>query len=277
MSPDNSNENYAQNASANSSSDKISLSDKKILIAIIIFLLVVISALTFFFIASKRKNGNGSPPPSNNRQATASPTGKTTATPVDDINEDTGSGANSNSTPTPTPRHQFFLLTSTNSLDGYLGSDHSSDTTADIQIGRNATTYVRGFVSFDITAFPTGVTIDEAVLRLYQNSVIGIPYSLLGNLTVDHIDYGDSLEKSDFNPSRFYINCGDISTDKSIGWKELVVTDYVKDDILKNKIHSQFRLRFSSESLGHEVWVSFESGDNFLNTTNLPQLSIKYR
>ena len=145
-----------------------------------------------------------------------------------------------------------------------------------IQIGRNATLTERGFVSFDISSIPSGKVIDEANLRLYQGEVVGTPYSSLGSLILDHLDYGDSLGNEDLNASPVSSNIGTLTSNATVEWKDLIVTNALKADISSGRSRSQYRLRFTTEATGADAWARFESADNYMSTGNRPQLVVKY-
>src|SRR5438477_6921840 len=57
----------------------------------------------------------------------------------------------------------------------------------------------RQFYSFDISSIPSTATVTSATLRLFQAFTMGQPYSQLGNVLVDHLDYGLSLDGTDYN------------------------------------------------------------------------------
>ncbi|HUD19915.1 MAG TPA: DNRLRE domain-containing protein [Patescibacteria group bacterium] len=182
-------------------------------------------------------------------------------------------------TPTPTPSTQTQTITSQASLDGYESSDGSGSTTGDIQAGRNNALTMRGFVSFPLNSIPTGVTIDQATIRLYQKSVDGNPYSALGNLVLDHLNYA-TLDNSDYDNSSEIIlsNFATLSSSAATGeWREADVSDRVRDDITNHRSNSQYRLRFSTETVGgggSGDFAHFEAADTGSNT--IPQLFIRY-
>lgn len=181
-------------------------------------------------------------------------------------------------TPTPVPTEEQTLK-STSSLDGFRSSNAGGNATIEVRSGRNENLITRGFVSFDLTALPSGITVEKATLKLYQTSIIGNPYGVGGNLKVDHLDYGDSLANDDYNRASLSSNIGTLSSNANVEWKELEVTDRVRDDLNNSRIRSQFRLHFTTENIGGDVtgdFAYFESGDNSTGTSNLPQLVIRY-
>jgi len=240
----------------------------RLLLPLFIILVLVIGAGAFFIGSQKaRQTPSPSPSPLASPEASIepSPTGSPTPTPK----------ATKTPTPTPTPSIQTKTINSTASLDGWRASNNGGNTTWYIEIGRNATLTSRGYVSFDLGSIPSGATITEATLRLYQKTVVGTPYS--GNsVVVDHVDYGSSLGPEDYALTPLASAIGTLTNNASIEWKDLGVTSYVKSDISASRTRSQFRIRFLTEATGTDAWARFESGDNYIGTGNLPQLVVKY-
>jgi len=247
-----------------------------IVIAIVVFLLVGGGA--FYFGTKNKEGGEPSPTPTPNLTSTPTLEPETSGSPT--VTKAPSKTPTPKPTPTPTPTatpaSQTMTITGTASLDGWRASNNGGNTTWYIQIGRNATLTERGFASFDISSIPSGKTIDEATLRLYQGEVVGSPYSSLGSLIVDHLDYGDSLGTEDLNASATTSNIGTLTSNATVEWKDLLVTNPLKADISSGRSRSQFRLRFTSEATGSDAWARFESGDNYLSTGNRPQLVVKY-
>ena len=137
---------------------------------------------------------------------------------------------------------------------------------------------MRGFLSFDLSSLPSGTTVKKATLRIYQKSVTGTPYTGANSLIVDHLDYGDSLEAADYDRSALSSNIGTLTQNSAIEWKDLAVTDSIKNDLSAGRTRSQFRIRFSQETDGDgsEDIAYFESQENYFGTGNTPQLVIEY-
>jgi hypothetical protein len=130
---------------------------------------------------------------------------------------------------------------------------------------------MRSYVSFDISGLPD--TVYAASLQLYQfesegNSVNGAFPDSLGNCLVDHIDFGDSLETTDWtkgdsgNPSTLSCQYGLISSSPDTGWRQLDVTSCIRADKTAGRARSQFRVRFPRESDvdGLDDCLKFHSG-----------------
>lgn len=196
--------------------------------------------------------------------ATPTPTPTPTATP----------------TPTPTPTSQTSALNSTASLDGFRSSNGGGNATVEIRAGRNVNLVTRGFASFDLGSLPSGITIEQATLRLYQTSIIGNPYGVGGGaIKVDHMDYGGTLENSDYGLAALSTNFATLSTSATVGWKEVDVTDAARNDLTAGRTRSQYRIHLTTESIGGDVtgdFAYFESADNSVGTGNTPQLVVRY-
>jgi hypothetical protein len=261
----------------NKSSSPESSPSKKgpIIYAAVLLLLLVGGGAFYFGFKGRSSSEEPSPTPTATETATPEPTGKEES-PTPTKKPTPTPKPTATPTPTPTPTSQSMTLTATASLDGWRASNGGGNNSWYIQIGRNATLTERGFVSFDISSIPSGKTIDEATLRLYQKEVVGTPYSSLGSLIVDHLDYGDSLGSEDLSAGAITSNIGTLTSNASIEWKDLIVTNALKADISASRSRSQYRLRFTTESTGADAWARFESGDNYMGSGNLPQLVVKY-
>jgi hypothetical protein len=175
-------------------------------------------------------------------------------------------------------------LRSMQALDGWVRSDRNSQTTGtpiagDLDAVPIATgNGYRVFYSFDLTALPPGGTIGSATLRLYQESVQGNPYGELGNVVVDHLDYGAALDSADFDAPALTSNIGTLSSNANLEYKSLVVTSRVLADIAAGRPRSQFRIRFSGNdgnNDGSNDNATFTDGEWLLG--NYPKLQVTFR
>lgn len=211
--------------------------------------------------------------PTPTKKPTRTPTPKPTETPTPQPTE----APAPTSTPKPTEEQ---TITSNAGLDGFRSSNGGGNASLDVRAGRNVNLTTRGFVSFDLSSLPSGIAIEKATLKLYQTGKTGNPYGVGGSLLVDHIDYGDSLGDDDFDRGPLASNIGTISGNDTVEWKSLEVTDRVKDDLANGRGRSQFRLRFTTESVGGDAtgdFAHFESGNNSEGTGNIAQLVIVFR
>jgi len=210
---------------------------------------------------------SSSPEPTFKPTSTPKPTAKPTATPKP------------SPTATPTPVTQSTTINSTASLDGFRSSNNGGNDTLDIRAGRNSTLTTRGFITFDLPDSVKGKTIVSAKLRVYQYDIKGAPYTAGGSLTVDSLDYGASLDSADYSASAAISTTATLTNNPTLEWKDADVTTALKADLAAGHARAQFRLRFSTESTGGDVTGDFAHfySSNAGNTTNRPQLEIKYQ
>jgi hypothetical protein len=182
---------------------------------------------------------------------------------------------------------QTVTLAGTDTLDGWVRSPDGNSASlggtwvivGDIFSGGVTYTY-RGFYSFDISAIPAGSSVASATLRLHQISVIGSPYSELGNVVVDHVDYGAALSGlEDFSVPALASGVGTLSTDATLGLRTLSVTARVQADVTAGRARSQFRLRFSPTEAsddGNSDFAQFADA-GYVIAAEVPQLEVRYR
>jgi DNA-binding beta-propeller fold protein YncE len=137
--------------------------------------------------------------------------------------------------------------------------------------------------SFDIADIPASATIASAILRLYQCEVQGLPYTSLGNVIVDQMNYGDVFDPfgSAYSGGAVALNIGTLSTTASLGYRSLSVTARVQSDLSASRERSQYRLLFSTQDFdfdGNDDFVQFTDAEDSLcagTTTNKPpQLAV---
>lgn len=248
---------------------------KPIIIGILVFILILIAINVFFFFRFRQPS----------KPAEASPTPTAVLSPTPEVSPTPPPTPTRRPTPTPTPTPtpvpiEEQTLNSTSALDGFRSSNGAGNATVDVRSGRNVNLITRGFVSFDLASLPSGITVEKATLRIYQTSIIGNPYGVGGNLLVDHLDYGDSLGDDDYNRSSLSSNIGTLSSNATVEWKELEITDRLRNDLTSGRSRSQYRLHFTTETIGGDVtgdFAKFESGENSQGTGNLPKLVVRFR
>jgi hypothetical protein len=134
----------------------------------------------------------------------------------------------------------------------------------------------RGFVSFDIGSIPPGATIISATLRMYQEAVNGRPYADLGNIMVDHIDYGSTLDGADYSLLALKEAIGTISNNAALEFKILDVTESLQDDMDHGRTRSQYRLLFPTQTDNDSVEdAAFFTSANIGGHT--PELVVTYQ
>jgi hypothetical protein len=116
----------------------------------------------------------------------------------------------------------------------------------------------RQFFSFDLSAVPPGSLVSSAVVRLDAFVVVGAPFTTLGSVLVDHLDYG-TLDFGDFGARALTEGLGPIASGPSLGAKTLDVTSAVGLDVARGRTRSQFRLRFSPVESDNDTQNDFVS------------------
>jgi hypothetical protein len=179
-----------------------------------------------------------------------------------------------------------LTIVSTAALDGFVISDSTGSAggggplVGDFDAVAPGKTY-RTLYSFDITAFPAGAVLDSARLRLFLAAHTTTPFTELGNVIVDHVDYGATFEGSDYYAGALQSNIGVIATDTIRGYKSLGVSSSVQADLTAARTRTQFRLRFSTtdgNNDGTNDYVQF--GDAELSccaVDSVPQLKVYFR
>lgn len=261
---------------------------KKPLIALVIIVGILLLSGSYWLGSQRGGEVQPSPTPlpSSPPSATPTPLGgapkppKTTATASPTTVKPTP-GATPIASPvaTPAPTTQTKTISAYSALDGFRSSNGGGNAGVDIRAGRNVNLVTRGFVSFDLSGVPAGATVEKTTLKLYQTSVQGDPYGVGSRIMVDHLDYGDVLENTDYGAASISTSFATLSTTATVEWKEADVTDAVRNDLTNNRTRSQYRLHFAIETQGGTVAGDFaylESGENYTGTGKTPQLVIKY-
>ena len=106
----------------------------------------------------------------------------------------------------------------------------------------------RAFFTFDLTTLPAGTVLRSAHLQVYQWDLVNSPYSTLGALVVDHLVYGNTLDAADYDAAEISRGFGVLSTDPTIGTKQVSVLQRVQADLDAGRQVSQFRVRFAIPS-----------------------------
>ena len=180
---------------------------------------------------------------------------------------------------------QTVVLGSEAALDGYRRNDGNGSTSEQILVGNGQALadggelVARGFFSFDTSAIPAGATIESVRLEFYQRTTQGLPYASLGNLVLDHVNYGPSLGAAAFDtpalhsavlPQMILPNASYILADPTI-------TLWVEENLAAGRSRFQLRLRFAQETDGDsdEDLVVIESGE--APDGHPPRLTIVYR
>ena len=180
-----------------------------------------------------------------------------------------------------------IVIGSTQNVDGFITSDGTTYT-AIVSGGAPRTgddesflagSSARQFFSFDLSNIPTNVSVNSATLRLYQTApTVGAPFSVLGSVRADHVDYGVALDGSagDFDSLLGLI--GTLSTNDTAGYRMLNVTAQVMSDLAGGLGHSQYRLRFSPVEINNDFssdYVQYtDAEDSCCSANRPPQLAV---
>ena len=186
----------------------------------------------------------------------------------------------------PPSKTETVVLKSVGMLDGYWLNDGTGSTEEKILVGNGEQVdpfgelVARGFLSFDVSSIPAGATIEGVELRFYQEAVQGSPYEKLGNLVLDHVYYGSSLNDSAYDTPAF--DSANIAAQPLPGaWYVLAdptITSWVESNLAAGRPQLQLRLQFRRETDGDgaEDWISIVPGGGALGSRNQPQLTITY-
>lgn len=183
--------------------------------------------------------------------------------------------------PTPTRAQQSRTITmdAVPELDGYRNSTGTGKRLAEIRVGMGPGLVSRGFVSFPIDSLPRGSFIKNATLRLYQVETDGNPYQKGGDIVIDHLSYGTTLDEIDYAAPSFLYSFATLSDNPNIQYKEVDVTAQLRDDHRNAKSTTQFRLHFEVEIANDDDsfdFAYFESAENHYGTGNTPELVVEY-
>jgi hypothetical protein len=178
----------------------------------------------------------------------------------------------------------IYSRTSQAALDGYVIGGQAPYNALDIRVGNIATAtgerVYRGFMSFDLSGIPAGANVLSAQLRFWQGQLVGDPYGKLGTLLMKHVDYGGSLDTTDFDGPELgsAILATHTSPDEWYNVTSGTVATWVRDDLAAGRPRFQVRLQFSPETDDGTTtdYASFESGNNTFGTGNVPELIVTY-
>ncbi len=185
------------------------------------------------------------------------------------------------------------VLSSDKTLDGYAQSDNFADSSnTALYVGdRDNNVGIRGFITFDLSGLSTnaGFQLLSATLRVqkYRASgvfFVGSPYSLATNparinqIDLDHVDYGSSLEGSDYDTKSIaLLGAIDSFAQRSTIQTQADVLSAVTDDIT-NRVsrgnRSQYRLSLFEQTNNDNAFDYVIYGSASLAPS--PSLSLEY-
>jgi hypothetical protein len=177
--------------------------------------------------------------------------------------------------PSDTKEVAFHRLLSVAAADGYALLSGGAEPIDDVAfLGDDGNAVARSFFSFDLTPLAPGAVATGAVLRLFQGQLEGEPYVSLGNVTVDHMDYGATLDGTDYDLAPLTANIGVLSTTAALESKALPVLAAVTADLIAARLTSQFRLRFSLQDNDGDLAFDFVSFPTAESVENFPELIV---
>lgn len=188
-----------------------------------------------------------------------------------------GGGGGSN----PSPGSQTVTLLATASLDGYASSTGGASAHFGIYAGDFDGTEngrgSRGFVSFDLTAIPSGATIDYATFEIRQVGAEGNAFDNHGDLYLWKVDYGDTLEGDDYDAARSH---GAILSQSVVpGERSVPVVSALREVWAAGGTRAQFCLSFldqSSDSDFVEDGLWFDDAEGSQMSGSSPRLVVTY-
>ncbi|MDJ0976500.1 MAG: hypothetical protein QNJ98_18725 [Planctomycetota bacterium] len=121
----------------------------------------------------------------------------------------------------------------------------------------------RAFYSFIVGDLPPGAQVQSAVLSAKQYLVVGTPFATLGDVIVDHVDLGPTLNAPDYSHVQWSLDIGTFSSSPDIGRRALDVTAAVRADVAAGRGVSSFRLRhrLQTDIDGQRDYTAFSSVD----------------
>jgi DNA-binding beta-propeller fold protein YncE len=162
-----------------------------------------------------------------------------------------------------------IVIGSTATLDGFARSDGTASASGSPATGDKDASYSvdvgwRQLYSFDIASIPVSSTIISAILRLYQCDVSGLPYTSLGDVVVDHVNYGAVFDPfgTAYNSATVAFNIGTLSTNASLGYRSMDVMARIQNDLAVSRARSQYRLKF------FPIDTNFDFMDDFAQFTD---------
>lgn len=239
-------------------------------------IILTATAGLFYYLGSRKIKDelvetNIQTPPEISRPPGRSPT-KPAASPSTKPNNNSKSSGNKTSTKT-------IIIKAEKSLDGFVSSAGVINDKIHILVGRNNESVTRGLLSFSTLGLAKGSIIKSAVIQIFQTEVVGSPYEAGGKLLIDHLVYGDAIDRADYAFPALISSFDNLVGTGKIGWREVDVTNYFQDDIANARSLSQFRIHFENELRGKTKkgdYAIFESAENWEKTGNTPKLLVKY-
>jgi hypothetical protein len=127
---------------------------------------------------------------------------------------------------------------------------------------------IRGFVGFDVSAIPSGTTIQKAVLRLSlrQGS------ANLGNVLIDLVDFGSAINTTDYDATALQENIGAFSAVSPIEqYQEADVTAAVATVAAGGIVQFRLRAEIEQSQIGQNI-ASYNDAEDSVGNGQIPEL-----
>ena len=131
-------------------------------------------------------------------------------------------------------------------VDGSPGCFGDINAVSSLRVGDGRGSFggwYRSLVSFDVSSLK-GPDIASVTLFVYQSSVVGSLYATGGNIVVDLVDYGPTLDEEDWCVPATASDIGSISSNAARGFKSLNVTSSLAFVLDQGNDLLQFRFQF---------------------------------
>ncbi|WP_456446229.1 Ig-like domain-containing protein [Oceanithermus sp.] len=169
-------------------------------------------------------------------------------------------------------------------LDGMIFSDNTHLTYAtggEVWLGdRDTNLCAHDFFSFDLGGLPDGLDqLASARVFVYNYGAVGSPFADLGDVWIDHLDYGETLEPADFELAALPDYQGvsgslDATGSWSPGWFAFAgLSAWLQQDLEAERPRFQVRLRFAgcSDGDGQHDYLHLAPGED---TARAPYLEV---
>ena len=193
-----------------------------------------------------------------------------------------GCGGSSTSARQETP--VLLVIESEGARDGFIRTDGlvrvrgNGPAVGDLDDARSGLA-LRMFYSFPLHEIPEDAEITSVTLLVFQEGAVGQPFARLGDLLVDHVDPGISLDPDDYDGNTLSSEIGSLARDFARRYTSLSVEAAVARDMAEGRNRSWFRLRFPRESNldGDDDLLLLNDGENSRGSHNRPRLEVIYR
>ena len=184
-----------------------------------------------------------------------------------------------------------MVLTADRSLTGWFRSDGLFGTPGGtggiVLVGDTGIWGLRGFLGFNIGGIPADAEILAAELSVwhFKGPAQGSPYADLGNLLIDYVDIGSSLDLDDYRVLALESDIAVLSDAPTEGLRTADVTKQLQTarvlaDLAAGRPVISFRVRFPKETDGDVTQtdaVNLNGLDDPRSNGVLPTLTVEYR